>query len=120
MIKVRPATSADILAYYGEPCRYTMHAVVIEKAGQVVGIIGVVTKDFRKILFSEYTPELGDDIRSFAVRRAAIQMAKLAISSKLPVFSVKEPDSDVLDRLGFERVHGDLYTWAGQRAADVE
>lgn len=115
MVTVRPATAADILEYYGEPCRHTMNAVVIDKAGQLVGIIGVVTRFGQKVLFSEYRPELGNDIRSFAVRRAAIEMTRLAISSKLPVFSVKEEESDVLERLGFERVSGDIYQWRSSR-----
>lgn len=111
MVKVRPATAADILAYYGEPCRHTMHAVVLEKSGLLVGIIGVFDRHGHKMVFSEYRPELGADIRSFAVRRAAVAMVRLAIASKLPVFSVKEEESDVLERLGFERVSGDLYKW---------
>ena len=111
MVTVRPAASADVLAYYGEPSRHTMQAVMLEKGGELVGIIGVATLPGRRVLFSEYKPELGDDIRSFAVRRAAIEMTRLAISSKLPVFSVKEEESDVLERLGFERVSGDLYQW---------
>lgn len=111
MVTTRPATAADILEYYGEPCQHTMQAVVIEKAGQLVGIIGVATMTGRRVLFSEYRPELGDDIRSFAVRRALMQIVRLALAPKLPVFSVKEPDSDVLTRLGFEPVSGDIYKW---------
>lgn len=110
-VTIRAATATDITAYYGEPCQHTLQAVVIEKAGALVGIIGVVTNGRRKFLFSESKPELGADIRSFSVRRAVIEMSRLAISSKLPVFSVKERDSDVLERLGFERVSGDLYQW---------
>lgn len=111
MVSVRPATAADIRAYYGAPLPYTVSAVVLIKAGHPVGIIGLATVTGRRILFSEYTPELGEDRGSFAVRRAVIQMARRAMASKLPVFSVKEPDSDVLSRLGFEHHAGDVYKW---------
>lgn len=109
MVTVRPATAEDIIAYYGEPARQTMQAVMIEKAGQPVGIIGLVHMPGRKVLFSEYKPELGDDIGNFAVRRAVIQMARLAAASCVPIYSVKEENSDVILRLGFEQVAGDLY-----------
>lgn len=111
MVTVRPATAADILEYYGEPQRYTIQGVVIIKAGAAVGIIGIAQLPGRRILFSESKPELGEDIRSFAVRRAVIEIIKAATVSKSPLFSVKEQGSDVLERLGFERVSEDLYRW---------
>lgn len=115
MVSVRPATAADIAAYYGRPQRQTMRAVAIVKEGVMVGIIGLARLPGRLILFSESKPELGEDIRSFAVRRATIEMAKLGVRSKSPLYAVKERGSDVLERLGFEQVSEDLYRWPSSR-----
>lgn len=111
MVTIRPATAADITAFYGSPRRQTVEAVMVIKQGQAVGIIGLVLEPHRLVLFADERPELGDDIRAFAVRRAILAMLRRALRSKLPLFSVKAPDSDVLPRLGFERVFGDLYRW---------
>ncbi len=110
-VTIRPATATDITTFYGSPRRETVEAVMVIKADTPVGIIGLKYEPGRLILFADHRPELGDDIRSFAVRRAVLDMVRRARRSKLPLFSVKEPDSDVLPRLGFERVCGDLYQW---------
>lgn len=110
-ITTRPATAADITEYYGSPQRATLQAVVVEKAGAVVGMIGLKHEPGRLILFADHRPELGADIAAFAIRRAVFTMLRRGVRSKLPLYSVREPDSDVLPRLGFERVCGDLYRW---------
>jgi hypothetical protein len=111
MVTTRPATATDIADFYGAPRRETVQAVMVIKEGKAVGIIGLKHEPGRLILFADARPELGDDIRSFAVRRAILQVLRTALRSKLPLFSVREPDSDVLPRLGFQRVCGDLYQW---------
>lgn len=111
MITVRDATAADIVAYYGAPLAHTVTALVVLKADRPVGIIGFMSVHGRRILFSESTPELGEDRYAFTVRRAIFRMLRRACATKLPVFSVNEPGSDVLTRLGFELVSGDLYRW---------
>lgn len=110
-VTTRPATAADIADFYGSAQRETLEAVVVEKAGAVVGVIGLKHEPGRLILFADGSPQLGDDVRSFAVRRAVLAMVRHALRSKLPLFSVREPGSDVLPRLGFEPVTGDLYKW---------
>lgn len=110
-ITTRPATAADIAAFYGQPRRETVQAVMVIKEGAAVGIIGLKRERDRQFLFADGRPELGEDIGSFAVRRAVLLMLRIALRSKLPLFSVREPGSDVLPRLGFERVCGDLYQW---------
>ena len=110
-VTTRPATAADITDFYGSPQRDTLEAVVVEKAGKAVAIIGLKHEPGRRILFSDLRPELGDDIRSFTFLRAVLTLVRRAVRSRLPLFSVKEPDSDVLPRLGFERVCGNLYQW---------
>lgn len=111
MVSVRPATAADIAEFYGAPRRETVQAVMVMKAGAAVGIIGLKHEPGRLFLFADQRPELGADIGSFAVRRAVLAMVQRALRSKLPLFSVRDPDSDVLPRLGFERVCGNLYQW---------
>lgn len=108
-IEIRPATAADIAAYYGKPCRDTIEAVMVMRGDAAVGVIGLKHEPGRRILFADAHPDLGTDVGSFAVRRAIVEMVRRGLRSKLPLFSVKEPDSDVLPRLGFERVRGDLY-----------
>lgn len=110
-ITIRPATATDIAEFYGEPRRETVQAVMVIKEGAIVGIIGLKHEPGRLILFADERPELGDDVRSFTVRRAVLTMVRRGLRSKLPLFSVKAPDSDVLPRLGFERVCGNLYQW---------
>ncbi len=110
-ITTRPATAADIADFYGGARRETVQSVMVIKDGKAVGIIGLKREPTRLFLFADGHPELGNDIRSFAVRRAVLQMLRTALRSKLPLFSVRAPDSDVLPRLGFERVSGDLYRW---------
>lgn len=110
-IEIRPATAADIADFYGERQRATLQAVMVIKDGAPVGVIGLKHGYGRLVLFADQRPELGADVVAFAVRRAILDMLRRALRSKLPLFSVAEPDSDVLPRLGFERVCGDLYRW---------
>lgn len=110
-IAIRPATATDIAEFYGGARRETVEAVAVVKDGAVVGIIGLKHEPGRRLLFADGRPELGDDIRSFAVRRAIFRMLDQGLRSKLPLFSVRAPDSDLLPRLGFEPICGDLYKW---------
>jgi hypothetical protein len=110
-ITIRPATATDIAEFYGGARRETVQAVMVIKAGAAVGIIGLKHEPGRLILFADQRPELGEAVRSFAVRRAVLEMVRQALRSRLPLFSVKAPESDVLPRLGFEHVCGDLYRW---------
>jgi hypothetical protein len=111
MIHSRPASAADIAAYYGQPARYTMRATAILRDETIVGLVGLATIGLQRAFFSESKPELGADVKSFCVRRAVMEMAKAAKASVMPVVAVADGDSDVLARLGFTHVGYGVYAW---------
>lgn len=116
MITIRPASRADIVEFYGEMLNESMRARVADLNGKVVGIIGLVYKDY-PTLVSTLTPEL----RPY--RKTILKEAKRFLSeihqTAYAVACPKEKTSQrLLEHLGFEFIRdtteGRLYRWQTQ------
>lgn len=106
---LRMAEPADIAAFYGEPPKHTMKAIVGEIAGRVVAIVGMVYpgRGRAPCLFSEFLPGAPRDRRGI-VRAGRMALAKFAT---VPIFAVANQDEPTAPRfltfLGFQLVgHG--------------
>lgn len=117
-LAARPATAADVKAFYPEMTS-SFRAWVCEIDGEVQGIIGVALLRPIACMFSMFREPLRPHLRSLTVLRL-IKKAEAAVkASKVPVRAVAEPGEPtapaMLERLGFEyagRVDSDeIYTW---------
>jgi len=114
-IEIRPATAADIAAYYGSSVAPTVRAVVAVMDGKPVGIAGVKYERGALMAFSEIRNEMRPH------RKAIVKGARMAVDMirriGAPVYAVGNlPTSDELLRhYGFERVgesrDGGVYQW---------
>lgn len=107
----RFATESDLRQFYGELPRQTIRAVVVLLDGEPAGVIGLARDGGCAKLFSEYKPEMQHHLRRFQVLRAIRLAMTLVESSISEVYAVREEGTDVLLRLGFEHVEGDIYKW---------
>lgn len=112
----RHACAADVIEYFGAPREETIRAVVITLGGHPVGIICMVWDAACWTLQSEYKPELAPYLRCFPVLRAISHVMGWVRSSSKPVLAIRENGSDVLVRLGFDQVRGDVYCWPNHTA----
>jgi hypothetical protein len=110
-VTYRFATESDLRRFYGELPRPTTRAVVVLLNGEPSGIIGLARDAGCEKLFSEYKPEMDPHLRRFEVLRAIKLAMTLVESSKCDVYAVREEGTDILLRLGFEHVEGDIYKW---------
>ena len=107
--KIRPATSADVLAYFGEKAPQTIRANVLDVDGEVLGIAGYYLHGGNAVVFSDNKP----DIPKLTIWRQAKALMK---SLRLPsVCFATETSGPFLKRLGWQFVEetdaGDMYKW---------
>jgi hypothetical protein len=118
-ISWRPATAADVQAYYGSPPAQTMCAVVIFMGEEVAGILGVVRHENHAQFFSEFREALRPHLRTLPVMRAIKRAQEMISGSKLPVFAIaEETEADavrILTRLGFVHHQESIYLWHNSR-----
>jgi hypothetical protein len=107
------ATASDIDRYYGERPGPTMKAIVIKRGCHPVGLIGMFMDGQRMRAFSEYAPELEPHLRSMTVLRAVKAAQKMFKESRRPVIAVKGSDTNILERVGFIPLDGEVYKWPG-------
>lgn len=106
----RPATAADIRAFYGQPVAQTLRAVVITVDGEPAGLIGLAADGPDQKFFSEEKPVLEQHRGSMAVLRALKHvMGWVARCPQLVVAYSK--NRCLLVRLGFTHVEGDVFVW---------
>ena len=116
MIRIRPATYADLAAVDGTPPARTSRSMVAEEDGKVIGLWGIYPLNTRYVLFSSLTPAFRRNKRHFALGVAA---ARRLIASRppMPVIAQADPEiagSDVLlKHMGFIHLHGSTYQWHG-------
>lgn len=112
MTRVRYATPADILAFYGEAPRPSMQAVVLEVDGAVLGVGGLYTEAGRIIGFSDFKPEAAN--YKLSIIRGAKMILELMRKKRRPIYAVRDESIDTapgfLAYLGFEQ-DGDYYVW---------
>ena len=111
----RPATAADLRAFYGDrPCP-TLKGLVVARGEEILGVIGLAREGARSKYFSEIREDLRPRLRRMISLRTIWKSMELVRSSRLPVYALAqtdEPDSHrVLQRLGFAHVDGDVYQW---------
>lgn len=107
----RFATETDLRRFYGELPRQTIRAVVVLLNNEPAAVIGLARDAGVAKLFSEHKPEMQQHLRRFEVLRAIVLAMSLVRSSRSDVYAVREEGTDVLLRLGFEHVEGDIYKW---------
>ncbi len=111
-LKIKPATRADLEAFYGEHLDRTVYAYVGEKDGEVLGLGGYYLNGDSIVMFSDIKPD-GRDKKMTIVRIIKIIM-KAAKKYRLPILAVPDPDyersCEMLLRLGFENFGG-TYIW---------
>jgi hypothetical protein len=106
----RLATAADIEAFYGHPWPTTLRAVVLVLEEKPVAVIGLSREGAAQKLFSDTKPEIEPYLaaKSMTVLRALKRVMGWVEASRLPVLAVAD-NPPLLERLGFERLEGDLY-----------
>lgn len=90
-----------------------MKAIAIHQGGRPVAIIGMAMDKQVARAFSEYVPEFEPYLRSMPVLRAIKAAQKMFSESVRPVIAVRGSDCEILRRVGFELVEGDVYRWRG-------
>lgn len=105
------ATAADIDSFYGERPHETLRAVIIKLDGEPVGIIGMANERERSRAFSEYKPALEPHLKSITCMRAIKAAQRMFASSAKPIIAVREGCAEILERVGFVHVDGDVYLW---------
>lgn len=115
MIAIVPATQALVERFYGGPPPHTARAVVVLDGDEPIGICGLYTGSDRFVFFGEVTDEVR--AKPKAMVRAARAVLEQARGLKAPVHSLADPKvknaARFLERLGFERVQGDVFRLKG-------
>lgn len=111
----RPATAADIRAFYGDRPHPTLKALVVTRADEVLGVIGLAREGRRAKYFSEIKEDLRPRLKRMISLRTIWKSMDLVRNSRLPVYALAqadEPDSHrVLQRLGFVQIESEVYQW---------
>lgn len=104
------ATAADIDLFYGSRPNATLRAFVMKLGGEPVGVIGLAREGGATRVFCEYRAELEPYLSSVTCWRAVVAVMEWARRSG-PVYGVAQHEEGArqMERLGFSRVHGDLW-----------
>ncbi len=113
LITVRAAKPEDILAFYKEPARGTMRALVAVLDGNVVGVIGIVREQLWGRFFSDFAPALQPYLKTITIMRAVKQSLRFCDDYRGPVVAIaKDAEScRFMHRLGFTHLQGAAYAW---------
>ncbi len=109
---VRPATLADMQAFYGD-APFTLRAYVAEMDGTVEGVIGVKRDIDHGLYFSDFSEKLRPYLRSMVILRAIKSSLELVRGYRGPVYTIAS-DAEacrLLNRLGFAHIFGEWYAW---------
>jgi hypothetical protein len=107
----RFATVADLARFYGRPPAETIRAVVVLKGDEPIAVIGLANRPNCATLFSDYTPEAYERRHSMTVLRAIYKAMQMVKQSKRPVYAVRQEGTDLLVRLGFQKIDEEVYQW---------
>ncbi len=113
--KIRPATKADIDAFYGVQKNWSFRAVVADLNGEILGIGGIYYPVSHcgkvPVVFSEFRPEM----RRFPMTLARGALEIMNIVKGKTCFAVASEKFDgscaLLERLGFEHIGERTYKW---------
>lgn len=114
MIEIRPATAADLEAFYGQRPQQTVKAVAVFQDGDLAAIAGVTIEPGFLVAFSDIKP--GVTAPKMTYWRVAKEVMKFI--GNRPVVagpSANHPNAArLLTKLGFVRIeseHGEVYQW---------
>lgn len=110
-LSYRWATATDLRRFYGELPGPTIRAVVALLDDEPVGVIGLARDRDCDKLFSDAKPEVMPHMARFAVLRMIKLAMSMVESSGRDVYAVRQEGTDILVRLGFRHVEGDIYKW---------
>lgn len=79
--------------------------------GDPAGIIGLSYDKHYAVLFSEYKPSLVPHISRIQIMRALVLVMRWVHASRRPIYAARSGDTDILEKLGFEQVEGEVYRW---------
>jgi hypothetical protein len=117
-MRIRPATLADVEAFYGKP-KVPVRMVVLEDEQGLAGIGGLAWLDIGVFAASWLTPRAKADRR--ALVRAVRAVQSLIEDSGETVYARADADEPTaagfLPHCGFERLDADLYVYRGLRHA---
>lgn len=102
MIKTRPATSADIKAYFKKSAPHTIRAWALEVDGHVEGIAGYYVAGGNAVVFSD----VNEGVKKMTIWRAGLSFVK---SLPLPaICEGTEKSKAFLERLGWVQVGDEM------------
>lgn len=112
---VRPATTDDAIAMWGNTYSDTLRAVACEDNGELLAIAGI-RYSRPAMCFSDIRPELKRSPKT--IMKIARQVICLVRSVKREVYALADQDEptsmNFLAHLGFEHVEGRLFKWPQQ------
>lgn len=106
------ATPQLLERFYGFTPRETMRAVVVLEDGEPRFVAGVYRLASVDIAFTD--ARQGFDLSRMTVLRAikrAMRFVEESTAKARTVYALRTGDSPLLERLGFECNHGELYQW---------
>lgn len=106
------ATGTEVDLLYRRRPAETLRAIVIRLDDEPVAILGLAREPDRQRAFSEYLPALAPYLKSMPVLRAIMALMQWVKDSKVPVYAISE-GTGVLERLGFQRLGGEVFVWRG-------
>lgn len=107
----RFATAADLERFYGGAPRMTTRAVVVLLNDEPVVVIGLGYGKDCATLYSDAKPEAHALRHRFEILRAIKLAMTLVKECKREVVAIRQEGTDILLRLGFEHLEGEIYTW---------
>ncbi len=102
-LRFRPASHADIHAFYGSIPAETLKVIAITLDERVAAVIGLARSAYSMRFFSEHKPELVPYLSTVTVWRAVLAALRFVDECPSTVYVVSD-DERMMRRLGFEQV----------------
>lgn len=93
----------------------TVRAVVVLVDDEPAAVIGLALGIDCATLYSDVKPALEPHLRRLPVLRALKLSMKLVKQCGRDVYAIRQSGTDLLPRLGFEHLEGEVYVWLGSR-----
>lgn len=105
---VRPATSSDLLAFFGRHPDVSVRAWVADLDGKIIGIVGILLlTDSPAIYFSDATPELLRNHRKTIVRGVRLMLQEVGRRRGI---ALQGGEAHVLRHFGFRQGERGMWT----------
>jgi hypothetical protein len=113
VISYRPATQADVVAFFGELPDETITAVAVLVDDEPACLIGMARDGNSCRVFSDYKPALEPYLaaKNLTLLRALKAAQKQWSETRMPVYTLQERGPEILIRLGFRRIDEGVYLW---------